>query len=85
MGFSSCLLGLDEALLNTNGHRHRQRPEFITGSLGAKPGGVKGFGMPPSSSSRLLYGLYVRKASFVRNSGGGQIVLYVLYRLALIS
>jgi hypothetical protein len=49
MGFSSCLLGLDEALLNTNGHRQRQRPEFIIGSLGANRGGVKGFGPTPSS------------------------------------
>src|SRR6056297_1079516 len=44
VGFSSCLLGLDAALLNTNGHRQRQRPEFIGGSLWSKRRGVKGFG-----------------------------------------
>jgi hypothetical protein len=68
MGFSSCLLGLNEALLNTNGHRQRQRPEFITGSLGGNGWGVKGFGAAFVKGARSFVRVVRRRGSFVRIS-----------------
>jgi len=78
------LLGLDEALLNTNGHRHRQRPEFITGSLGGNGWGVKGFGAAFVKGARSLVRVVWMRGRFVRKSWVCKIISYDSYDLALV-